>query len=46
MECLEMAEKAPTLEIRDTYSKLAETWTKLAGERVDFIIPGKEDSNA
>ena len=40
-ECLQLAEKAPTAEIRESYFELAQTWFKLAGERVELIISAK-----
>jgi hypothetical protein len=45
-ECQELAEKAPTEELRKTYRELATTWGKLAGERIEIILPGTERTHA
>jgi hypothetical protein len=41
-ECHDLAMKAVTPELRKTYRDLADTWSKLAGERLTWIVPQSE----
>ena len=42
VECQELSERAPTPELRETYGNLAKTWSKMAGERLELIVPANE----
>jgi hypothetical protein len=42
-ECLQLAQKATTPDVRGHYENLARTWDKLADERKHFFIDQPEE---
>jgi hypothetical protein len=38
-ECHQLARNAKTPEIRTVYEELAQVWAKMAGERLELILP-------
>ena len=45
-ECRELSENALTAELRETYHAMALTWSKLAGERLEFEFTIPEDQRS